>query len=254
MKRIFTSIIAGTLIMGAAHAAPSSGLEQAGRTLSDQEMDEQRGKFVAADGIRYFGLEMQTRWTDANGVTTAATLVFTLNFEGFDGSAGSAVPVLMAGFTRSDGDAAAPASATGAPGTDALPDTQGALQLVSIAGSRNAVRNGMTISVQPTATVNGPATDGLSPLSGTQHVDFDDGDQLRFLVAPGEIGLLMTGGLSDSSVQSFGGDSGQAAQMVSLSSDDNAIANNMNMIIGQDRIGHLTGQSVGNSLISLQGL
>lgn len=257
MKKLIISLAAFCLGTGAAIAAtpPTSGLEGRGRVISDGELADQRGKFVTSDSVRFFGIQMQTRWVDQNGLVTAATLLFTVNFATETGDIGAAVPILMAGYVRDNeqGTGLVPGSATSVAAGD-FATGSGALQTLQIAGSNNNVQNDMHVAILPAGDLAPVGTDGLSPIGASQDVLFGDGDQIQFMVSPGELGMMLTGGGDDRSLQSFGGADGRATQQAYIGSDGNNLHNDMNVIVGVEPSATPGSISIQNSLMSLQGL
>src|SRR4051794_2303295 len=101
-KRLLLASAAFALIgsMGAkaALAEPLSGLEGLGRPVSDQELGTMRGKFVAPGGIAYFGIAMSSSWQGNDGITTSATLLFSINLAG--AASGQVTPHVMISWSR----------------------------------------------------------------------------------------------------------------------------------------------------------
>lgn len=245
-------------------AAWSSGLEGKGAKVSDAELGEMRGKFISPDKISYFGVQMQTSWQGPDGVTTEATLLFSVDFLNGAGNPEGATPVLMVSWSRDgEGDPSLDLSSFGPAAADgyvALPigglgSTQGAVQSQQIAGSDNQVRNDMRIAIIPAALVQMPSGAGLTPVTSGGTQQFGDGDTLQFMIANNQLGLALTGGgTADQVQQRFDGMSGQAAQHVVLSTSGNAIHNNMGIVVGHDQLGQAGQVSLQNALSALRGV
>lgn len=244
-----------------AFAAPaqSSGLEVLGRPISDAALGEIRGKFISPDKISYFGIQMQTSWQTPDGITTDATLLFSVNFLNGAGNPEGATPVLMISWSR-DGDPSADvagfgeAAAEGYFAIGGLGTVQGGVQSQQISGSDNIARNDMRIAIVPTSAVRQFDTDGLTEVTTGQSHSFSDGDGLSFIVANNELGLSLTGGSADQVNQSFSGNLGQAAQHILLSSSGNSIHNGMSIVIGHEQLEQTSRLSVQNAMTALKGL
>lgn len=243
-----------------ADAVPASGLEGIGRTVDDEELSDMRGKFVSADRISYFGVQMQTSWQGPDGVTTSATLSFSVDFLGGAGNPDGATPVLMIGWNR-EGDPSLDVAGFGEAAADgyvALPvggleSTYGAVQSQLIAGSDNAVRNAMRIAVVPASAVQRPDGEGLTTVTDGQSLQFADGDTLQFLLGDNQLGIALASG-GDQVRQSMNGMLGQAAQHVLLSSSSNSIHNGMNVVIGYDQLEQNARVSMDNALSAIKGI
>jgi hypothetical protein len=255
---------AAAMIVAAAPAAaapPSSGLETAGRAVSDSELGDMRGKFIGPNNIAYFGIQMQTSWQGADGITTAATLLLSVNFANGAGNLQGATPLLLIGWTR-DGDASADISGLGqaASGSYAaipiggLGSVQGAVQSQQIAGSDNNVRNDMRFAIVPISSLQTQTPTGLSSVTAGQNHQFADGDTLRFVVAPNQVGIELGSGTADQVRQSLDGMLGQAGQHVLLSSSNNMVHSQMGITIGYDQLGDASRASLDNALSALQGI
>lgn len=254
-----------------AFSLPQSGIEGLGTKLDDTELSEMRGKFIRADSVSYFGLQLQSSWQGGDGVTTYATLLFKVDFASPGGGLTAGNPVMMIGWNRDCndcGDAAmdvvgfGPAAqgdyvaVTGA-GTmpvGGLASFQGAVQSQSIAGSDNAVRNDMRIAVVPAATITGGNDSGLQPATGTTSEQFADGDTVSFILDRNNLALSMTAnGGSDAVRQGVDGNLNQAAQNVLLSSNFNDVRNSIGITIGLADLQKADRLRVDNALSAMRG-
>lgn len=245
---------------------PPNILASLGAPLADEDLVEMRGKFISPDAVSYFGISMLTSWQDAQGVTTLARLAFNVDFlNGASGGIGT--PRLMIGWVR-DGGGDPNMDIPGAPegyvagvgGLQVMPigalDTlDGAGQVNVIAGADNSTSNSLRFAVVPRNSVPEMSYEGLSPISSTQSIAFEDGDQLQFSLSNNEIGLTMTGsnGL-DSSLQSLGGSFGQFLQQIMIQSSGNSVLNNASITVGVDALQNFERVQVGGARMSMKGL
>lgn len=246
----------------AAEPVPASGLEGIGKPVSDAALGDMRGKFISPQNISYFGVQMQTSWQGPDGVTTHATLLFSVDFLNGAGNPDGATPVLMIGWTR-EGD---PSMDVAGFGGDAAGDyialpigglgtVQGAVQSQQIAGSDNIVRNDMRIAVVPASAIQAPDGSGLTLVTAGQNHQFADGDTVQFILDGNALGLALTdGATSDQVRQGFDGMLGQAAQHVLINSSNNAIHNGMGIVVGYDQLNEAGRVSLQNALSTLQGI
>lgn len=235
-----TSLTAITLPAPACARDEFAVLQAVGEQVPDAELADIRGKFIKPESISYFGISMITSWQDASGVTTAARLVFNVDFLN-RGSDGNPTPTLMVGWVR-EGDPSldvtqnhAGYTALAVSPAGGLGSTNGVAQANIIAGADNAVLNGMQIALVPSAELAGMETGGLTEINASMQQGFADGDQLQFRLGANELGLMLTG--NDGSVktlQSAGGDLGSLLQQTMISSDGNSVFNNTAVIIGTD--------------------
>ena len=262
------AVLSSTISMPA-YAAPSSGLEGLGKPVSDEAMSDMRGKFVAPSGISYFGIEMTSSWQGNDGVTTAATLLFSIDFA--HTSSGNVVPHLMmtwsrdctkCGDTSMDVSGFGPAAGngyvmlTGNGNTipvGSLGTATGVVQTQQIAGSDNQSRNGMTIEIVPASSINHDTT-GLTDLAGAGNVShqFADGDTLQFNYTNHQVGFSMTdqnGALQ----QNVDGNIGQFAQHILIDGNGVIASNNMNLMIGIDATTTAQRISIQNALATMKG-
>ncbi|MDT9598988.1 hypothetical protein [Sphingosinicella rhizophila] len=236
---------------------PATGLEVAGRKLDDSELSEMRGKYIAPDGISYFGLTLQTSWQSSDGVTTVATLVFDLSFA--SDSLGTATPKLYVGWSRACeecGDSAMDVSTPNGVDTvvpAGLNSVDGVVQTQIINGTDNTVRNAMTIEFGPADQISKPNAAGLTQVSSSKTENFSDGDVVKFILEPGQIALSMNETDGDFVRQSVGSELNQAAQHVLLNSSFNSITNGMAITVGMSELQHADRAQVQSALSAMKG-
>ncbi len=234
-----------------------------GDALPDSELSEMRGKFVRPDNVSFFGITLLTSWQDAQGITTSARLVFSVNFLNL-GSDGNPIPALMIGWER-EGDPSMDVTDTHSgyvpylSPSEVLPvggigTHQGAAQANVIAGAGNVSRNNMSIAIVPASAMPSLTMSGLQSADGTTELGFGDGDQLQFLLENNQIGIVMTGGQGlDSSLQSLGGNIGQMLQQTMLNTDGNSVLNSASIVLAADNFGQHDRVSIDNALSAMKG-
>jgi hypothetical protein len=240
MKRLLLLLVGATAAPAiAAPAAALSGLERYAAPVEDARLAEQRGKFITPAGIGYFGVEMKSNWLGADGTTTQATLLFSVNFANGSGTLSGATPQLHVGYDRSKADPSLEVSPQNPRGgmvvAAGLGSVRGAVQSQQIAGDDNRVVNGMNIVAIPNGNVVGEAsTAGLTAATGSSEVAFADGNRIQFVANGNQLAIQMTDADSNVVRQGVDGTVGQAAQNVVLMNSGNHVANGMSLTIGYD--------------------
>jgi hypothetical protein len=272
MKKRFllaTLALVGGIGACPAFAEPLSGIEGLGTPVSDQELGVMRGKFVAPSGIAYFGIAMSSSWQGNDGITTSATLLFSINFAG--AASGQVTPQVMMSWSRdcaSCGDSSMDVSGFGPSANGSyvalagngvsipvgsLNSATGVVQTQQIAGSDNQSRNAMSIEIVPASSIVND-TAGMTQLTanGGETHQFSDGDTLQFTYSNHQLGLALTdqnGALQ----QNVSGGPGQVAQHLLISGDGIAANNNMNLMIGIDPAAAAQHLNIQNALSVMKG-
>lgn len=258
-----TAAAAMTLATPVAAADETMQVVEIGTVLSDAELADMRGKFVGQESVSFFGISMLTSWQDAQGVTTNARLVFSVDFLNL-GADGNPVPTLMIGWVR-EGDPAMDVTDThsgyvpviGAQDVFAIGGIethQGAAQANVVTGTGNAARNGMQIAIVPASAMPQFAVAGLQSADGSSDIGFADGDQLRFVMEGNRVGIVMTGGNGlDSALQSLGGDIGQMLQQTLLNTDGNSVLNNAAIVLATDGFSRSETMGIENAVSAMKG-
>lgn len=238
-------------------AVPPTGLENVGRKLDDSELAEMRGKFIAPEGISYFGMALQTVWQSSDGVTTMATLLFNLSFAA--GSLGGATPHLLIGWTRSCEGCGDPAMDVTTPNgvntviPQGLDSVTGVVQGQIINGTDNKVHNAMSIAIVPADQIIPPGGGGLTEVNSSTTQTFEDGDTVQFILQPGEVALALNEVDGDLVRQSVSSDLNQAAQHVLINSNFNSISNVMGITVGISDLQQADRLQVENALSAMKG-
>ncbi|MFP4462708.1 MAG: hypothetical protein ACLFO0_02520 [Guyparkeria sp.] len=230
---------AGLLISGSVLAANPAIV-----ALTDPELAEMRGRFLAADNrVMYFGVEMITQWQTTGGTMAAGlnvgidragrqptvTFVPTVSIQGQPDSAASGTHVVRGGVTD---------------------NTRGVRQQIQVAGNDNRAENRFNVHVQS-------YTQGAAGDASGYNVEVRQGGAV---VASGLSGGGRQAGvnmqLGNSRVfQGF--QSGNAAQVIQLAGDHQMVNNQLRLVVGIDP-GRMNSREslqrqVGQSLATLRG-
>ena len=250
-------------------APPESGLEGLGREVSDEELSEMRGKFVRADSVHFFGVELVQSWLSPEGVTLHATLQFNVDFARGAGNLDGATPTIQVAWDRICSICADPsmdlASLQDSTGFDAansgpppiltigkFGSLEGLIQTQEIAGSNNDVLNSMSLSVVPYASIQSlPQGEVASIGAGVSQIT-EGGDTIQFTAAHNELGIAMTRG-DDSVRQGISGELNQVAQHVILQSSLNAIRNEMAITVGVNDLNQINQHNIQTALSAMKG-
>lgn len=252
-----------------AAAPPATGLEGLGREVSDEELSKMRGKFVRANNIHFFGVELLQSWQSADGVTVLATLQFTVDFANGAGNLDGALPMIQISWDRTCEDCGDATMDVGGLQTgssfglasDAMNSTfsigrlegvEGLVQTQEIAGSGNSVLNTLSVSVVPNGSIQSPSMGDVSSIDSSATLVTDGGEFIDFQVARNQLGIAMTRG-NDSVRQGISGEMNQAAQHVILQSSLNSIRNEMAITIGVDDLRRAQQHNVQTALSAMKG-
>ncbi|QFT76461.1 hypothetical protein [Erythrobacter sp. THAF29] len=239
-----------------------SGLESLGREVADEELSDMRGKFIKADSVHYFGVEMVQSWTNADGLTMQATLQFSVDFANGASNLEGATPSIQISWSRvcdecldTDMDVA-DLSAVGDTPTllevGRFETLEGLVQTQEIAGSDNRVLNKMHFSVVPASSIDSTIPEGSqSVLPGVSQI-VDGDDQIQFQVARNELGISMSRG-DESVQQGVSGEMSQVAQHVILQSSLNTIRNEMAITVGVNDLATMRTHNIQSALSVMKG-
>ncbi len=242
-------------------------LEAAGTRLADEELDTLRGKYIRPDAISYFGISLGTSWQGPDGITTFANILFSVDFLK-SGSTEGAVPQVHVSWAR-NGDPTMDINRFGSAsednyvalvgGTDIIPvnglgTVAGAVQSNVIAGTDNHTGNAMRISIVPVDAVNRAATNGMTPISGSESHVMADGDRIQFILEPSQIGLALDNAAEGADIrQSVDGNIGQIAQHVLINGSSNIIHNSADLTVGLSEMPSLDRIQADGALSAMKG-
>jgi hypothetical protein len=253
---------------GPAFCMPLSGLEGLGKPVPDSRLGTMRGKFVAPSGIAYFGISMSSSWQGADGITTFANLLFSIDFAAANPS--QITPQVMISWSRdcaSCGDSSMDISGFGPSASDsyvaltgnggsipvgALDSATGVVQTQQITGSDNQSRNAMSIEIVPAGTIANN-TIGMTALTGSETQHFSDGDTLQFVFSDQGVGIALTD-QSGALQQGVNGQLGQFAQHLLIDGSGIIAGNSMNVTIGRDPTAAAHQLNIQGALSAMKGL
>ena len=256
-------LVLGTAALFSAPALadfPSLGIEKgARRVMSDDELGEMRGKFIAPESVNFFGIQLMTAWQTGDGVVMSAALSFG---SGVDRDANNNIPdgsftdpkVMAAWMHGCDGCGNPALDIPGPGGTPAtqLAAINGAVQITKVAGDDNLVTNVMNVSISPTAGETFTLGDTGTEINKSEAVTFVNGDVVNFKFEMNAIGMILNRQSQGSSLVMQGFFGNQLTQNVDLVGNANSIANSFDIVIGVDpnAVIPLMAQ---NALTSMQG-
>lgn len=228
MNRSVKTAMAGgavVLALGAlpvVQAAPPAPEEQAfrGKTeVSDAALSNMRGRFVSADQILYFGVEMYTEWRTAEGDLHRAALNIGIDRSGASPTVSVSSNVQVPNPSNDNGGGSSGGSGGG------LDQVQGVSQLVQVTGNGNGVTNAIGVDV-----VTQPGVPPQNSGDGNQWVvDEQTGATAQTIVNGGASVIVSypTQGTASQSVASMTG----IQQRAQVSGDGHNIHNQLNMVI-----------------------
>lgn len=204
-----------------------------------------RGRYVAPEGVVYFGLEIVSRWTQANGAGLSVGTNVNLGVDG-NGRPHLSVGSFSAETTGHGG--------SGAPGTgtisgNPISGVAGIGQAIQTTGDGNVIKNAAVINVA-SGSPQGSASSGVSDAQnlavrgggGQGSVVFNPNSVVVAINVPGQGVISQTLGAQGL---------GQSAQVVSSA---NNILNQMSLSVGFAHTGGFSAAQVGAILGALKGI
>lgn len=220
------AVVAALGVASTAHAAPA----QAGRMLSeipDPELATMRGRFLIGNNtVAYFGVTMASSWTTASGQTLDGSVILGMHF-GPDGQ----TPVIT--FTPTMNivqgtpiPVAGTNSVTRTVDGSGLANVNGLMQGIQIAGDGNSAVNVTALRV---AQGGDPGSGTTNPSAGPfdSHID-SDGARVGVVFDPAR-GVSLTLGVDGQGLVSQWIRSGSVGQLVQLTSDGQAVNNQLRL-------------------------
>jgi hypothetical protein len=258
------AVVAPVLVVVSAVAAPPmTGLPESARLVSDEELGEMRGRYIAPESVNFFGIQLVSTWQTGDGNVLTASLEFETDVAGGNYTGN---PHLWANVSHDctpgtcDESLDLPLNA-GIPA--GLNSVNGAVQTTSISGTDNDARNVMQIRIGDyDASSVGYEGNGKSmdvPATGLT-VELPDGFIVKFSKGDNSLGMLLqgpgdAGGHQAEGIayQGINGDAiNQIAQHVEVIGNANAINNTLDVVIGIDQL-QTTQVAVENALSSMKG-
>lgn len=231
MNRTVKSAMVGSAVMlalamlsEASIAGPLAPEERAFRgksEIADASLADMRGRYISANQILYFGVEMYTEWRNGAGevVGTSALNV------GIDRSGATPI-VSVSGAANNNGSGTGGASPNPTPG-GGLNQVQGVSQLVQVTGNGNRATNNADVCVgaqcAAVAVSSGPANNdtGINSVTGARATTYVNGNGVGVSVSVAGKGEARQSITSVTGIQ----------QRAQLSADSQTIHNQLNMVI-----------------------
>ena len=205
--------------------------------VSEQQLSEIRGKFIARDRVRYFKLEMTTQWTDHTTFDHSAGLSLTMDISDRDKPKAS----VTIGGSLGDRDDSSPTIANPIPASDNI---EGISQTIQVTGSGNQILNRLSIDALELPSGE-KATDGPGGAdnllgSSSQSYKNSSGITTQFNLRDNNIGYGIKTPNNDVVIQKLSHnralDAGQLAQSVALSNNFQHIVNNVRVQVAFDSL------------------
>ena len=211
--------------------------------VSEQQLSEIRGKFIARDHVRYFKLEMTTHWTDHKTFDHRAGLSVTVDIRDRDRPRAS---VTIAG-TLGDRDDNSAVIENPIPASDNI---NGIAQTIQVEGSGNQIVNNIAIdalelpsdqsaTADQSVAADTTTTDNLIVDSPQTYINADD-TTTQFNLGDNNLGYAIETAANDVVVQKLSRnaalDAGQLVQSVAISNNFQHIVNNVRVQVAFDSL------------------
>ena len=211
--------------------------------VSEQQLSEIRGKFIARDHVRYFKLEMTTHWTDHKTFDHRAGLSVTVDIRDRDRPRAS---VTIDG-TLGDRDDNSVAIENPIPASDNI---HGVAQTIQVEGSGNQIVNSIAIdalelpsdqsaAASQSAAANQTTAANLVVDSPQTYKNADD-ITTQFNLGDNNLGYAIETAANDVVVQKLSRnaalDAGQLVQSVAISNNFQHIVNNVRVQVAFDSL------------------
>jgi len=248
-------------LASATAAPPMTGLPEDARLISDNELGDMRGRYIEAESVNFFGIQMVSMWQTGDGSVLTTSLEFEVGVNNgqFDDNA-----TLHANWSGTCTDCD---SGLDIPNTipNGLNSVSGAVQSTEISGDDNDVVNILNIRIGDynADSVGYEGNDLSADLStagaattAVKTVQLDNGFVVKFSKGDNSLGMILQGPGGQAQGQAVQGVNDQVAnqiaQHVQLMGNVNAIQNTLDVVIGVADL--QTNQlAVENALSSMKG-
>ncbi len=225
--------------------APDLGLITDRIPLSAHALSALRGRYVASGGVVYFGLQMVSRWTQANGSSLAVGTTLGLGIDG----GGRPHLTLHSFSTKAAGTGSPALQGTGAIKGDPVAGVSGIGQGIQTTGNDNVIKNTAVISVGAA----GSGFDAGSPGGGPANLAVANADAQGQVVFNGDSVIVAVNVPGQGIIQQTLGAQGLAQTAQVLSSANN-VMNQMSLSVGLARSGGFSAAQIGAILGTMKGL
>jgi hypothetical protein len=210
--------------------------------VSEQQLGEIRGKFIARDQVRYFKLEMTTQWVGPRSAVNdsvfdhSAGLSLTFDISDRDNPSAS-ISILG---SLGDRDDSSPTIENPIPATDNI---RGVSQTIQVEGSGNQIVNNLSIDALELSSGQTAAGDQTSGnLLGDSRHSYKNANDIttQFNLSDNNIGYAIRTSNNDVVIQKLAHstvlDAGQLAQSVAISNNFQHIVNNVRVQVAFDSL------------------
>ncbi len=240
-SRLKPRLVSGLAVYGlcagiAAAATPLTGLPHGMAPLPARVLAQLRGRYVNDNEITYFGLAMQSTWSDAAGTVHVGTSI------GF-GLQGSRQVSITSYATEGHGTTT-PASGDRTISGVPLGAVAGVGQGIQVIGTGNAVHNAAAIDVVTGTPPSPPPGPGGTPTVA--------GSAGGVTITPDAVTVaidLPGRGLAEQTLSAQG-----LMQSAQVLSDANTVTNQMTLTVGLQQVSHLSVGALTQILASLHGV
>jgi hypothetical protein len=210
--------------------------------VSEQQLGEIRGKFIARDQVRYFKLEMTTQWAGPSSAVNDSVFDhsagLSLTFDISDRDNPSASVTISGSLGNRDDNS--PTIENPIPATDNI---KGVSQTIQVAGSGNQIVNNLSIDALELSSGQTAAGDqtGGNLLGDSRHSYKNANDiTTQFNLSDNNIGYAIKTSNNDVVIQKLAHstvlDAGQLAQSVAISNNFQHIVNNVRVQVAFDSL------------------
>ncbi len=225
--------------------APDLGPITAHPPLSARALSGLRGRYVGSDGVVYFGLQMVSRWTQADGSSLAVGTTVGLGLDG-----GGRPHLTVNSFsTKAAGTGGTVTGGTGTIQGDPVAGVSGIGQGIQTTGNDNVIKNVAVINVG----TSGPGFDAGSAAGGPANLAVANGDAQGSVAFNGNSVIVAVNVPGQGVIQQTLGVQGlgQSAQVLSSA---NNVLNQMSLSVGFAHSGVFSAAQIGAILGTMKGL
>ncbi|MHB1512984.1 MAG: hypothetical protein ACYCTF_06665 [Acidiferrobacter sp.] len=225
--------------------APDLGPITAQPPLSARALSGLRGRYVGSDGVVYFGLQMVSRWTQADGSSLAVGTTLGLGLD----SGGRPQLAVHSFSTKTAGTGKSAAQGTGTIQGNPIAGVSGIGQGIQTTGNDNVIKNFAVINVGAA----GPGYEIGGAAGGSANIAAANGDAQGRVAFNGDSVIVAVNVPGQGVIQQTLGAQGlgQSAQVLSSA---NNVLNQMSLSVGFAHSGVFSAAQIGAILGTMKGL
>ncbi len=225
--------------------APDLGPITARPPLSARALSGLRGRYVGSDGVVYFGLQMVSRWTQADGSSLAVGTTLGLGLD----SGGRPQLAVNSFSTKTAGTGEPAPQGTGTIQGNPIAGVSGVGQGIQTTGNDNVIKNSAVINVGPA----GPGYEMGGAAVGSANIAVANGAARGRVAFNGDSVIVAVNVPGQGLIQQTLGTQGlgQSAQVLSSA---NNVLNQMTLSVGFARPGVFSAAQIGAILGTMKGL